>query len=411
MAAEPVFDPDPGHLWNRVYRGIAMRSELGVDYGDDAAEPFSEPFDDPASLVKVLDEFLATRIREPASGSVARALLLNDLWAAFDLAVRRDDEHGLPPRLARALRNLAMPRLSIAALPDNYAAAVKSAAFPKDFDPAHPEIAFLPPDLFNPNGDWVQVANYFGGPVASQHVAMVSGRSAFLVFIRCPGGREPTLAYLRTLNFFPTPYQLKQAELGTVYNPQPAETVRTNVLRLDPQTPQFPEGTVFALVRRMIVLDDGLKPVPTEITQQIQFRVYRKFGLLTGGHATRASFPASQAVSEFVMQRRQLLAGRTGGLRAVGPEEHGYQLQNVPMGGTRAERLRGDVVLTSCGRCHGREGIFSVNSYGGQMSMRAIENPQLLPVGDAAQQLIATADWKRQQFNYGVLRGLLAHAR
>jgi hypothetical protein len=41
-----VYDRDPEHLWNRLYRAIAVRTEGAVDYGLDNAEPYHDAFDD-----------------------------------------------------------------------------------------------------------------------------------------------------------------------------------------------------------------------------------------------------------------------------------------------------------------------------------------------------------------------------
>lgn len=65
-----VYDQDPEHLWNRLYRAVA-----------------------------VLDEFLSTHGRDRASGDLKRALLLHDVWAAFDLT-DRSERHVLWRQLA-----------------------------------------------------------------------------------------------------------------------------------------------------------------------------------------------------------------------------------------------------------------------------------------------------------------------
>jgi hypothetical protein len=81
-----IYDRDPEHLWNRLYQAIAMRTEGETRYGVDNAEPFREPFDDPKKLLALLDEFLGQHGEKRASGDLSQALLLSDVWAAFDLA-------------------------------------------------------------------------------------------------------------------------------------------------------------------------------------------------------------------------------------------------------------------------------------------------------------------------------------
>jgi hypothetical protein len=410
-AAQPprtIYDPNPEHLWNRLYAAIAVRTEGGIDYGVDNSEPFHDNFDNPQKLITLLDEFLHEHGEDRASGALRRALLLNDVWAAFDLTntpVVGAEGVSLRRRLARVIGRLRMQTPQIASLPDNYAQAVASTAFAADFDPDHPERAFLPPDLLDPNGQWVEIGADGQGAVAPFHIQMLSGRSLFRIFIRCPGGRQATLAYLETLNVYPTPWELNPQDIGTRY---PDHTrIRMRPLLLNHATPQFPPGTIVALVRQMMVINDELQPVPTPITQKVQFRVFKDTGE-AGRIQTRGDFNSQQLVYELIMRRRDLLAGEKGGFHAVRSDEAEYQLTTLPMGVTRDAHLRGVVVLSTCERCHTANGIFSVNTYGRTFSPAAAnDNPQLLPATSVGYQGNATAYWKTTQFNWGVLRGLL----
>jgi hypothetical protein len=400
-----IYDRDPQHLWNRLYREIAVRTEGAAAYGIDNAEPFHEPFDHPQRLIAVLKEFLAVHGEIRCATALRRALMQNDLWSAFDLAASASagaEDAALRLLLARVIERMALPDGAIAQLPDNYAAAVKSAKFAADFDPTHPEQSFLPPDLFDPNGPWVQIAaDDRGAPVAAMHVEMLSGRSVFKVYIRIPGGRQTTLAYLATLNLYPTPWALRPADIATTYPDH--NKVRWSPLRFDPHTPQFPPGTILALVRQMMVIDDQLAPVPTPVTQKVQFRVYKDVGPAT------ADVGARQLPFEFVLRRRDLLGAAAVGLHAVAADESEYQLTTIPMGGSRDQLLGGPVVLSTCARCHSADGIFSVNSYTSPFSPDRA-NPQLLPAHVPDVEAQRTADWKQKQFNWGLLRGLLERA-
>ena len=410
-AAQPppaIYDRNPEHLWNRIYAAIAVRTEGGLDYGVDNSEPFHDSFDNPQKLVTILDEFLHQHGEDRAPGALRRALLLNDVWAAFDLTnspVVGAEGASLRRRLARVIGRLRMQSPQISSLPDNYAQAVASTAFAADFDPEHPERAFLPPDLLDVKGQWVEIGEDALGPVAPFHVEMLSGRSVFRVFIRCPGGRQATLAYLETLNLYPTPWELNPQDIGTRY---PDHTrIRMRPLLFNHATPQFPPGTIVALVRQMMVINDELQPVPTSITQKVQFRVFKHTGE-AGRIQTQGDFNSHQLVYELVMRRSDLLAGGQGGFHAVTPDEAEYQLTTLPMGVSREAHLRGVVVLSTCERCHLANGIFSVNTYGRTFSPAAAhDNPQLLPATSVGYQGNATATWKTTQFNWGVLRGLL----
>jgi hypothetical protein len=63
----------------------------------------------------------------------------------------------LQTRLAEVLRRLALTPEQVVALPNNYQQAVASGEFAKEYDPQHRERAFLPPDLFDPQGPWVEL--------------------------------------------------------------------------------------------------------------------------------------------------------------------------------------------------------------------------------------------------------------
>jgi hypothetical protein len=407
-----IYDRDPQHPFNRLYTAVAVRTEGGTLYGADNSEPYGERVDDPAKLIALLDEFLQQHGEEHASGDLQRALLLNDLWAAFDLTVSADvgpDGAPIRRRLARVIRRLRLRSSQIAGLPDNYLEAVRSARFARDFDPAQPQKVFLPPDLFDANGPWVQIGGDNRVTVATMHLRMLSGRSVFKVFIRCPGGRQATLSYLETLNSYRTPWQLKPAEIGSAAYPPGREKVREEPLILDPATPQFPAGTIVALVRQLMVITDKIEPASTPITQKVQFRVFKEIVGTAGGYDPH-DFGNHQAVYELVMRRHDLLTGGFGGLRSVAPDEIEFQLAIRPMAATHRQYLRGDVVLSTCAMCHAADGIFSVNTYTGLFPFSPgakRSNPQLLPASTADDQVNATVDWKTAQFDWGLLRGLL----
>jgi hypothetical protein len=402
-----LYDGDPGHLWNRLNQAIAVRTTSGgAEFGSDNSEPYLAAVADHTRLNAVLDEFLADRHKSP--GLVHQALLLNDVWSAFDLAAARD-ARPLQPKLARAVWKLRMPAAAIATLPDNYAQAVKHGGFAMDFDPARPDLPFLPANLFDATGPWVQLGKQGYGVIAPFHVSGFSGRSTFQVFIRCPGGRQATLAYLQALNLYRTPWTLEPATIAT--DMSTGEPVRWDSLRLNNDTPQFPVGTVVALVRRMVVIDENLEPVPTSITQAVQLRVYRKVGE-TQPEERQSRFGDRQSVHDFVMSRRQLLAGQAGGLRALARDEREYRRANDSLGGPAEEKyLAGPVVLSTCARCHSHDGIFSVQTYAGMLDPGRRLNPQLLPADAPDYQLAATIQWKKEQFDWGLLRGLLAAQR
>ena len=241
-------------------RDCRANREGAVDYGVDNAEPYRDAFDDPKRLAAILDEFLDKHGERRARGDLRRALLQNDVWSAFDLATTPEVGASgvlLRRRLAHVIERLQLKSSHNSSLPDNYAQAVKSAAFATDFDPEHSDRAFLPPDLLDPNGQWVEMGETGLGAVAPFHVEMLSGRSAFRVFIRCPGGRPATLSYLETLNLYPTPWALNPQDIGS-RSPDHGKGARALHLRCYSiqRLRQFPPGTdCCVLVRQMMVVE------------------------------------------------------------------------------------------------------------------------------------------------------------
>jgi hypothetical protein len=229
-----------------------------------------------------------------------------------------------------------------------------------------------------------------------------------MMFVKCPGGREATLQYLNALNLYRAPFTLTADPIGMRYSPNGNRPVRTDAVRLNEQTPQFPAGTVFALVRQMMIVDDTLQPAATKITQSVQFRVYISTDF-DYSRDLRESFARSQRTFELAMTRRDLLAARAGGLRQIASDETGQDLVgSVHMDFDRAQRLRGPVVMSMCGQCHSAPGIFSVNTYTGLLSRTRPLNPSLMPAEAPDYQQRATIQMKKERFDWGLLQGMLA---
>ena len=178
--------------------------------------------------------------------------------------------------------------------------------------------------------------------------------------------------------------------------------------RLDRETPQFPAGTMLALVRRMLVVDDELRPVSTRITQKVQLRLYRQ--VPPTPPSNRAEFAATQSLYEWVLRRADLLAAQPAGLVAIRAGEHEFQRTAGAQAEPSRDELAGPVVLSTCGRCHSGIGIFSVNSYTQFLSGGVRDAPQLAPAANTNYQISATIEWKKGQFDWGLLEGLLERA-
>jgi len=403
-----LLDPDARHLWNRLHRRLYARTtQDGKTYDQESLEPLFVPgskflTEGPShrQALALLNEFLSRRADRRIKDPVKRAVLQRDLWAVFSTTVGdarqtvRVDEQGriftldrledpgdvavpaeqrarrraLQKRLAQVMRRIALKPEEIKALPDNLAQAVKAGAFPTAFDPQQPDRPFLPPDLLARDGAWVAVSNLTraneGFVAAPEHVRFTKGRSVFGVFLRLPAGRQATEAYLK---------QMSAGELG-----------------------QFPEGTQTALLRRMLLIDRAGRLRESPLTESLQIRVYRKLD--------------SGIPYEFTLRRRDLFAGRNGGLRAVGPDDASY-FDFQTRGGDvfEAPQLRpAERIMATCNKCHsrldGRGGIHTVNT----IYVRGDHGQKAAGLWPTAlgQEAGTTIDWTRKTYTWGLLQGL-----
>ncbi len=271
-----VYDPDPNHIWNRVFRQFYRRTTKdGKEYGLGELDPllwhdttYLLDGDSHEQATQVLDEFLATSAENLIDDSLKRAMFQRDLWAVFDWVAFQSDTYpsqrmALKTRLAQVIQRVALTKEQIVSLPDNYALAVKSGAFPTTFQEDNPEVAFLPHDLFKPDSAWVPMGRE-GGPIAMAHTEGFPflGRSVFLVFIRTPGGQKSTLDFIHSLNV--------------------------------ERRPVLATGSSVALVRQMLLIDNQGNPVLSPLIETIQLRHYS---------------PA-QSFHEFELDRARLLNRR-----------------------------------------------------------------------------------------------------
>jgi hypothetical protein len=275
-----VYDPDPDHLWNRVFRQLYRRiASNGKEYGFDELDPLlwldTTYLLDGVShqqAVQVLDEFLSTHaenlIREP----LKRALFQRDLWAVFDwLASQAEpfpsERQALEARLAQVIKRVALSKDEILSLPNNYELAVGSNAFPASAQADHPEMAFLPADIFQPDSAWIPMGRE-DGPIAMTHTEAFPfyGHSVFLVFVRSPSGRAATLDFIESLNS----------------EPKPVTAIGSDV----------------ALARRMLLIDNQGNLTLSPLVETVQIR----------------HFSPEQSFHEFELSRARLFDGLVGGL-------------------------------------------------------------------------------------------------
>jgi hypothetical protein len=406
IATETPFAPDPQHPWNRLYRVLYTRTaQDGSIYDQEGLDPVFRPasrfLTEGAShdaAIKALDQFLDAHSGHRISDPLKRAILQRDLWAVFNTTTgetchqvlvseagqvvvtdrfvdqgdegldRVDARRALQRRLVQAMRLVALDPTEIERLSDNLADAVKSGEFPAGFDPDHPQRPFLS-DLLR-DRSWVAVSHPERSennlPAAPEHVAFTKGRSAFVVLLRLPGGREETEDYLQ-------------------------EVQRRGLV-------PFPTGTQTALVRRTLLIDRSGSVHPSPLTESVQIRIFRR--LDTGDPLM------------FTLRRSDLFAGRHGGLRAVEDDETSYFDFQVFAGDVfESANLPPALILRqTCTSCHarsdGRGGIYSVVS-SSTRGLGAIGNSRAVLVAtEPRDQFRATIEWLRQTYSWGLLQGL-----
>jgi hypothetical protein len=413
-----IFHPDEGHLWNQLHAALFVRvDQAGKEYGSDAVDPLLWPSTSFFLLqgkshdkaIGLLDQFIDKGGAKLIEDPVKRAVMQHDLWAVFDWTANTfnplpfggkvdhrkygtskltNARKALRQRLAKAITSLSLNKKEIASLPNNYEWAIKDKSFHTRFEEKNPQQSMLPADLLKPNGPWVCVRGALNGPSAPVHMQYYRGRSPFLVFIKLPEGRSATLNYLNRLNKHSS--KALQSE------------------DWDKNLPLFPEGTAVALVRQMTVIDQAGKMVPTSLVQSVQLRVYRKVGQEITDHKT------SQAVFKFTLNRRDLFAKKTGGLKPVSFNKRtGLSLVSNEDYFESDRHTSRDTVMQSCINCHSCGGATakSIFSFKQDDWVRAAHsfasNSLRLSPTDINLEQKRAIRWKSQRHDWGLLQGWL----
>jgi hypothetical protein len=417
MPRVTIFDTSQDHPWNRLHAALFVRTAPdGQHFGADEVDPllwanttFLLQGDSYTNGISEMDGFLANNSARLIQDPVKRAVLQSELWAIFDWAAapgqRRDYDAAigaLQSRLARIITQLSLSEEQIQRLPDNYAQAVDSHRWPDRFDPRAPDKPFLPADLLQRNGPWVLInpAARLATPV---HFQFVSGRSVFSVFIRLPGGRQATLDYLNRINTFAEPLVIQSGQSPPFHFP-----LESFQFQLNPNFPQFPEGTQLALVRQMMLIDRNGALIPSHIVQSIQIRVERRIA----GSPAAANEEPPQAFCEFLLRKSELFNGHSGGLVAVESGDKAFlQLMAMPFDPLESTLPRPPQPYRDqrrpaldCTACHRDGGVFSFQTLQ-QAAFARMGSPQLQE-SDIGYVREITAGQKRMQYDWGLLTGL-----
>jgi hypothetical protein len=386
--AEILFDEDSAHAWNRLYAAMQAEAPTPSSFSPNRREVFpdDQKYDE---LIRALDSFIRSHAEKLISAPAKRAVLQSLLWATFDqasdpLAAEQPRREQVARRCAEIMRRLALTGAGIAALPDNYSATLKSRMFPEDYDAEHRDAAFLPAGLLDASGPWVMMSGEWPDPAAIQHVRAVKARSQFYVFIRLPGGRTATLEYLRALANYPQPYIWNPTYKDFPYAKSP--------VGLNPALPQFPKGTAVALLRLMVLPDSNGELRITPIVESLQLRVYAKDPL----EAKCCGEPGDQDFFVFHLDAASLFQGKAG-LKSVPLDEHFtpliFEVPTLLVGSG------------ACRSCHGDVGVRGFQTYA-----RRLGPPRQTPWFEPAtisNQDRNTLDWKKRDYSWGLLRGML----
>lgn len=410
----PLYDPNAAHIWNRLDRLLRWRrASDGSEHGREALDPLLwrqtrhlVSGESHAAAIRLLDEFLASDAERLITDPLRRVVLQRDVWSVFDWAVSRVD-HPTPERavlagrLARVIRRLAPTAAEASGLAvdhgsrrtplDTYSAVVASGRFAAAYDPARRETPFLPPELMAATAAWVPV--HGSAPVA-QHAGEMS-RSSFAVVLHVPPGRRATLTYLETL--WKTPAPFVQDPFGSA-----SDELRTT---MSPELRAVPDGTQFALVRRMLFVDATGQARQSRIVESVQIRVYRRTDTaqhwLLGGRYEQDFF-------EFVLDRGGLFRSAAAALRLA--DRHDDQFLTFPSTGLdpferpQSPSVRSD--FQRCGPCHQAEGLASVQIAQRLFKPFAFPGPGQRAIDDralAAWSKTQRADWGRLQAYWEVL--------
>jgi hypothetical protein len=413
-----TYAPDPEHLWNRLYAALYVRAtDDGHFFGQDDLDPLlwensTYLLTGPRyqQVLGLLTDFLDKRGERLIADPLKRALFQHDLWAVFDWLADPYVEHvsktahlgaqrrALRNRLAPVIHRLALSAQQIEKLPDNYRVAVASNAYPLKQDPSHADKAFLPFDLFDPDGPWVHSQTEggkpypIGKPTALTHVYFVGGRSTFFVFMNVPGGRQSTLDFMQRLNAFPQPAASQEGRA----------TGSTSHSRsvLSP-----PPGTKLALVRQMMLVDDEGKMRPSRLTESVQIRI------------VHSAAEADSDFFEFTLHR-QALFDSNNGLRAGRSDQAAIPLFNHThdedmfafpnrvraIREAAAERGRKEPITENlrvdCAACHKRSEIVTATAF-------FHDRPAGLTAAERSNEIERVMRWKGEKYQWGLLQGLM----
>jgi len=450
LSSRPEYPRDSTKMdeWDRKLRsgklplGPVVKRIEGGDIPSFPAWQKTRHYSDPATFARagrLLDEFIDTHGERLIDDPLKRAFLQRDLWAVFDHLVGQsiarynepllttrhttipdyqvntfqghaDNELGpeelqadparivrrenLCRKLAVIIKRLALPKSMVEALPDTYAAAIRSGRFAAqhDFDPRRD---YLPPGLLTRPDEWVEIDTSPEPLRRNQEEGQqmllglsIRGRSYYRMFWRFPGGRRAVEEYLDYLGREGVDWE---------------KTGREGHPVLKPDVRQIPVGTEAAIVQFMLVLDDRLDPVPTQVVELLHLFVYKN---VDGTPDPQTNTGRGLNASQYVVRRRLLFDGlKQGGVDRNADDAPTYR---TLVNGSRDWGAFGrqQSVVQTCLHCHmydkEKVGTFSLNSTSCYLphQMQGV----VIPMGSGHIRTYSraqrTAAWKARQEDY-----------
>jgi hypothetical protein len=387
-APEAIYSSNPNDSWNRIFyylfsrrvdarlttefpegtpfremEGLMGSPELQVstriferkETGDRAIDPLYPSFlsdagarlvlSDPtyAEFRKALEEALQANTQRSA---MARAIMQNDLWSAYDILYRYKDykengenelaEHRLEVLrlLGRLIRKIALTPEEIRSLPDNYSIARTKYALP---------------DLFGRNSGWVEV-RWFPQRL---HDESVDSRRVTRVFLK--PARPP-----QDMQKFLNDFRRREGNPAAVL-----------------------DGV--ALVIQPLVIDTQGWLKPAGVSTDVQFRLFEK---------TRKGVFQKTQIGVYEVSRKQLLSQpESGGMVEEAESEPAYlsggndytfaspQSSNGEPSTPLVVRLR-----TRCASCHGDKDLTNVMTFAMILSPKEGLGPPVRQLNPAARE-------------------------
>jgi len=336
-----------------------------------------------------------------------RAILQHQLWAVFDWSAhagkRESFERSALEVMQRSLgsliRRVALSAEEIQSLPDLVKNTSDSDAYPEGADPSAPLQPFFPKTIGSKESSWVCIS---GAALRSKfHDMHEQWRSAFQIYIRLPGEREETLRYLKELNEFRDPWVTEKPETILLNRTRPHGGINNVDLYVNPNTPQFPNGTQVAMLEQWLLIRDDGQLVVSPLIASVQLREY--LDLLT----SKSSSQGKQGVAEFHLQARDLMKGNLA-LVPLTHEQSYFRAGGIasdPYEPSQNRRHGMGPRLKTCIECHSGWGIHSVNSRAQLFDVVSLEPPRLLE-RSPEETAHFTIEAKKNDFNWGLLQGV-----